>query len=89
MMMVASLVVRSGCGTPLWLRGEKGGGVEIVGVVVFGGVGVIDIDINVVNWGRGSPYMVIRLAALTINEQDWINRVEQDNAADQRNRGEE
>ena len=40
---------------------------EIVGVVVGGGV--IYIDINVVNWGRGAPYMVIRLAALTINEQ--------------------
>ena len=29
MMMVASLVVRSGCGTPLWLRGGKGGGIEV------------------------------------------------------------
>ena len=36
MMMVASLVVRSGCGTPLWLWGGKGGGVEMAGVVVGG-----------------------------------------------------
>ena len=38
MMMVASLVVRSGCDTPHWLRGGKGGGVVVGGLVVVGGV---------------------------------------------------
>ena len=47
MMMVASLVVRSGCGTPLWLRGGKGGGVVVGGLVLVGGV--MDIDRNVVH----------------------------------------
>ena len=67
MMMVASLVVRSGCGTPLWLRGGKGGGVVVGGLVVV--YGVMDSDRNVLKRGRGSPDMVIRLVALAINEQ--------------------
>ena len=54
MMMVASLVLRSGCGTPLWLWGGKGGGVVMVGVVVGGGV--MDIDRNAEY--RGSLDMV-------------------------------
>ena len=36
MMMVQSLVVMTGCGTPLWCRGGKGG--------VVGGEGVVDRD---------------------------------------------
>ena len=59
MMMVASLVVRSGCGTPLWLRGGKGGG------VVVGG-GVMDIDRNLEN--RDSFVIALKLAATIKNE---------------------
>ena len=67
MMMLASLVVRSGCGTPLWLTGGKGGGVVVGGLVVV--YWVMDSDRNVLKRGRGSPDMVIRLVALAINEQ--------------------
>ena len=59
MMMVASLVVRSGCGTPLWLRGGKGGG------VVVGG-GVMDIDRNLEY--RDSFVIALKLAATIKNE---------------------
>ena len=67
MMMVASLVVRSGCGTPLWLRGGKGGGVVFILVGVGVGEVVIDIEKNVEN--RGAVVMVLKFSVMTINRQ--------------------
>jgi hypothetical protein len=50
-MMETSFVVRSGCGTPLWLSGGNSGGLVMVGVVVGGSV--INIEY------RGSLVMVV------------------------------
>ena len=70
MMMVTSLVVRSGCGTPLWLWGGKGGWVVFILVGVGVGEVVIDIERNVEN--RGAFVMFLKFTLLTIHNQ-WTD----------------